>query len=77
MKQAEIIDKNGFIVISAFVNENYDILFSDYKLKDGEKIINICLEINELVKPKWNGLTWEEGATKEEIEQYKNIEYAQ
>lgn len=41
----------------------------EYELKENEKFIDIDWKIaNEMLKPKWNGLAWEENATEEEIQ---------
>ena len=70
MKQVNIIDKEGYIVSNEIVDDNNNFPFSDYKLGENERIIENKLSCT-LLKPKWNGEKWIEGATEEEIKAFK------
>ncbi len=70
MKQKNIIDKNGYFIKSVFVDDKNNILFSDYKLKEGQSLVEEQ-PIKDLIKPSWNGLEWTEGATEEEIKEWE------
>lgn len=61
-----VIDNDGFIV-DYCVNDNY-------KCKNNQQKVKQYLEFNtlKLVKPRWNGAEWIEGATEEEIKAWKN-----
>ena len=43
---------------------------SGYELTEGERLLEVSPPSN-LVKPRWNGEAWEEAATAEEIESWK------
>lgn len=60
-----VIDNNGFI-IDFCVNENYECSNEQQKVKQ-----YLGFNTDKFVKPRWNGRTWEEGATEEEIQAYK------
>lgn len=63
--QRAIISNEGFQINTTF-SENPE-------LKDGEKVVPYNTN-GDLVRPKWTGTNWIEGATTEEIEKY-NIEF--
>ena len=58
MKQVWIIDEKGFFI--------EDKLVSEVK----EKMITVPILIG-YIKPKWDGATWIEGATEEEIKKWE------
>ena len=71
-----IIDSDGYIVDKSviFIDNNPQYFI----LKDNQEAVTFCDK--SLVKPKWNGEDWIEGATKEEEKIYKeerqyNIEH--
>lgn len=68
MKYVTVINKDGFIVSKCELMQNG--VLKTYFLKNEEKTVERCID-GKLVKPKWNGTTWEEGATEEEIQQLK------
>ena len=70
MKQVNIIDKEGYIVSNEIVDDNNNFPFSDYKLRENERIIENKLSCT-LLKPRWDGFKWVEGATSEEIETHR------
>lgn len=61
-----VIDNDGFIV-DYCVNDNY-------KCKNNQQKVKQYLGFNtlKLVKPRWNGTEWIEGATEEEIKAWEN-----
>lgn len=63
--QKNIIDKNGFVVTSVFVDANDNILFTNRRLEEDEQLVELNTDGN-LVKPRWNGCMWIETATEEE-----------
>lgn len=70
MKQKNVIDKNGFKIKSVFVDENEQVLFSDFKLEEWQLLVE--KQPNKvLLKPKWNGTGWIEGATEKEIQAWQ------
>lgn len=70
MKQKNVIDKDGFIVKSVFVDENDNIMFTDFKMEDGQTLITKHPN-KDMLNPKWTGSKWIEGATEEEIQASK------
>ena len=68
--QKNIIDKNGFAVTSVFVDANNNILFTNRRLEEDEQLVELNTDGN-FIKPQWNGTEWIEGATEEEIKEYK------
>lgn len=70
MKQKNIISKDGFIVKSVFVDENNNILFTILKLEEGQSLVEEQ-PIKDLIKPKWDGSDWIEGATEDEIKEWE------
>jgi hypothetical protein len=66
MDEKTIIDNNGYIVERCvLVDDNNNI--KNHTLQEGEKIVIRYLDKFGLVKPQWNGTTWIETATQEEI----------
>ncbi|MBN1037899.1 hypothetical protein FC789_02255 [Clostridium botulinum] len=48
------------------------VVVGEYGLRDGEKIIKKDWNIaNTMLKPKWTGIEWIEGATEEEIKEWE------
>lgn len=51
--------------------------FFEYAYLNGDEIPSDCITQpikGGLIKPKWNGTSWEEGASQEEIETIKNTQ---
>lgn len=61
MIQVWIIDNEGYLVESKFINES----------EKDDKCVLIGFETG-FYKPKWDGSSWVEGATEEEIEKLNN-----
>lgn len=70
MQIKDIINSDGVKINSVVVDANNNILFTNYILRNDEKIVESCNNFN-LIKPKWTGIEWIESATKEEIDEYK------
>lgn len=72
-KHAIVIDNQGYKVdlfLVDFIEENGQVLEKPqyYTLKDGESLVyeDISTALS-MIRPRWNGSTWEETATEEEI----------
>lgn len=76
MKLYRKVDNNGLFIEDVILDEipyKYD--------EEGNKIYDphyIDIEVpNGFYKPKWNGIMWIEGMSKEEIDAIKNVEVEQ
>lgn len=67
-----VVNENGFVVdVCVDLDDNNNPL--NYTLKENESIIQFGTNnpITAFIKAKWNGTEWIEGATEEEIEEWK------
>ena len=62
-----IIDKNGLIVARCVLF--IDNKVQNFKIEQGQKAVKFCNK--SFVKSQWNGSEWVEGATEEEIQEWK------
>ncbi|WP_017825511.1 hypothetical protein [Clostridium botulinum] len=64
---------NFGIVINEKIGYKIDfVVVEEHELKDGEKVIEKDWNIaNAMLKPKWTGEEWVEGATEEEIKEHE------
>ena len=63
MIQVWKIDQDGYLIETRLINETE------------KKENDVTIGFNQgFIKPRWNGVTWVEGATKEEQEKYKQSE---
>lgn len=69
MKIKDVINAEGIKINTVVVDDDNNILFTDFILSKDEKIIDICDNFN-LIIPKWDGTKWIESATKDEIKEY-------
>ena len=75
-KYSCVVDANNlyktFVLIYLETDEDGEIreTISGYELAEGERLLEVSPPSN-LVKPRWNGEAWEEGATPEEIEAWE------
>lgn len=67
MKNVSIIDSNGFCISRTELTDEDGYLLT-YSLKEGESVAPKIKDVT-LVRPKWNGSEWVEGATEKEIEE--------
>ena len=70
MKIKDVINKNGVKINTVVVDDDNNIMFTDFNLNEGDKIIECCNNFN-LLKPRWNGTEWIENATEDEIKEHK------
>ena len=62
-----------FVLVYLEPGENGEVreTISGYELAEGERLLEVSPPSN-LVKPRWNGSVWEEGATPEEIAEWES-----
>ena len=68
MEYRKIIDENGFVIDNCVIFINN--IPQNFEMKDTYSSVNKRFD-KEYIKPRWNGLVWEEGATEEEIKAYE------
>ena len=64
-----IINEQGYIVDKCVDFENNKPKF--FKVEDNMRVVDYFKNSGNLVKPKWNGSVWVEGATEEEIKTHE------
>lgn len=69
----DVINKNGVRTNTVIVDENDNILFSNLKLSDKEKLVECCDDFS-LLKPCFSKNTWRESATEDEIKEHEEKE---
>lgn len=75
MKNVSVIDSNGFCISRTELTTDEGYLLT-YYLKENERAVAKIKDVT-LVKPKWDGEKWIEGATPSEIEEHNNMFIAQ
>ncbi|OSA89445.1 UNVERIFIED_ORG: hypothetical protein B2H98_16445 [Clostridium botulinum] len=73
VKDKIIIDLNGYIQSHVLVDENSNILYSNFEITENMKIVTMYYK--SFIIPKWDFYSeeWVEEATEEEIEQWEEI----
>ena len=69
MKIGKIINEQGYIIETVAYDEETKEIYM-YELKENERFIE-NYDKEEFLKPRWNGQSWEEGASQEELEEEK------
>ncbi|MFT8349461.1 hypothetical protein [Clostridium saccharoperbutylacetonicum] len=65
-----VIDTDGYLADRCVLV--IDGVLQHFELKDGQELIDFYAD-GTTVKPKWNGTTWEETATTDEIKKHNEI----